>query len=254
MSIDWITVGAQIANFLLLVWLLKRFLYQPILRGIDAREAEIRQRMAAAGVAEDKARTAEAGFLQQKQQLQEDQGAVVERIERETAAKRDQIVAKARAQLAQEQQDWRAYLESERDRFTTELRRAGAETMFELTRKALYDLADQSLEEQIARYVAGRLQPLMASLQTTTEHATEAVITTRGELSAQGRAQVTAALRDTLPEFQLRFEVEPEQAPGLILRVGGVQVAWTVDSYMNSFDDLMNERLTQGAPSRSVAL
>ena len=36
MSIDWITVAAQIVNFLVLVWLLKRFLYRPILNGIDA--------------------------------------------------------------------------------------------------------------------------------------------------------------------------------------------------------------------------
>ena len=36
MSIDWITVAAQLINFLVLVWLLKRFLYRPILNGIDA--------------------------------------------------------------------------------------------------------------------------------------------------------------------------------------------------------------------------
>ena len=51
MSIDWITVIAQIANFLVLVWLLKRFLYRPILDGIDAREAEIARSMAEAGKA-----------------------------------------------------------------------------------------------------------------------------------------------------------------------------------------------------------
>ncbi|MCL1485860.1 MAG: hypothetical protein MH208_17135 [Marinobacter sp.] len=54
MSIDWITVLAQLANFLVLVWLLKRFLYRPILDGIDAREAEITKSMAAAGEAQVK--------------------------------------------------------------------------------------------------------------------------------------------------------------------------------------------------------
>ena len=68
MSIDWITVVAQIANFLVLVWLLKRFLYRPILDGIDAREAEITRRMAEAGEAQKKAQAAEPGS--QKHQLQ----------------------------------------------------------------------------------------------------------------------------------------------------------------------------------------
>jgi F-type H+-transporting ATPase subunit b len=31
MLIDWFTVGAQALNFLILVWLMKRFLYKPIL-------------------------------------------------------------------------------------------------------------------------------------------------------------------------------------------------------------------------------
>ncbi len=55
MSIDWITVVAQLLNFLVLVWLLKRFLYRPILDGIDAREVEISTRMAEATEARKKA-------------------------------------------------------------------------------------------------------------------------------------------------------------------------------------------------------
>jgi large-conductance mechanosensitive channel len=42
--IDWFTVVAQVINFLILVWLLKHFLYQPILDAIDAREKRRRLR------------------------------------------------------------------------------------------------------------------------------------------------------------------------------------------------------------------
>ena len=41
MLIDWFTVGAQGINFVILVWLLKHFLYKPILGAIDAREKHI---------------------------------------------------------------------------------------------------------------------------------------------------------------------------------------------------------------------
>jgi len=46
MLIDWFTVGAQIVNFLILVWLLKHFLYKPILDAIDAREKKIAAELA----------------------------------------------------------------------------------------------------------------------------------------------------------------------------------------------------------------
>ena len=48
MLIDWFTVGAQVLNFLVLVWLLKRFLYKPVLDAIDAREKGIASRLAEA--------------------------------------------------------------------------------------------------------------------------------------------------------------------------------------------------------------
>ena len=55
MLIDWFTVGAQALNFIILVWLLKRFLYKPILNAVDAREQRI-----AAELADADAKRAEA--------------------------------------------------------------------------------------------------------------------------------------------------------------------------------------------------
>ena len=56
MLIDWFTVGAQVVNFLVLVWLLKRFLYKPVLQAIDAREKQVASQLAKA--AEERAQAA----------------------------------------------------------------------------------------------------------------------------------------------------------------------------------------------------
>ena len=160
MSIDWITVIAQIANFLLLVWLLKRFLYRPILDGIDAREAEIAKRMVQAGKAQKKAETEEAAYRQQQSQLQLNQDALLKRALEATETQRDTLLAQARAKLEQEQQDWRKHLDQERQQFTAQLQRAGEDTLLQLTRKALHDLADETLEVAIVRHVSARLQAM----------------------------------------------------------------------------------------------
>ena len=39
MRIDWSTLALQLANFAILVWLLQRLLYRPVLRVLDARRA-----------------------------------------------------------------------------------------------------------------------------------------------------------------------------------------------------------------------
>ena len=55
MQIDWFTVVAQIVNFLILVWLLKKFLYGPIIRAMDDRERRIASRLEEANARERQA-------------------------------------------------------------------------------------------------------------------------------------------------------------------------------------------------------
>lgn len=251
MSIDWVTVVAQIANFLLLVWLLKRFLYRPILDGIDAREAAIAQRMAQAGEAQKKAEAAEAAYLQQQAQLRQDQDAKLKQVLEATQDQRDTLLAQARAKLEQEQQDWRNHLKQERQQFTARLQRAGEDTLLELTRKALHDLADETLEAAIVRHVSARLKPMAQELAGAAGESTEAVATTRAPLPEAAQVQMRADVEKLLPHIALQFVIDPQQAHGLVLRVGGAQIDWTIDSYTDGFGALLSEHLAAGAAGRT---
>ncbi len=251
MSIDWITVVAQIANFLVLVWLLKRFLYRPILDGIDAREAEIAKRMGAAEEAQKKADAAAAQYNQQQEQLLAHQETLVDQALKDSESQRDELLADARAKLEQELSDWHKQQERERQKFTTVLRRAGAATMLELTRKALHDLADQTLEDAIIRHVGRQLQPIAVKLTEAAGGSTEAEATTHEPLSTAASDQLKAEIEHLLPGTSLSFSTDSEQAPGLILRVGGAQVAWTIDSYTDELAAVLHERIAVSASTRT---
>lgn len=250
MSIDWITVVAQIVNFLVLVWLLKRFLYRPILDGIDAREAEIARRMAQANETQKEASAAKAEYKEQQTKLLLERDTMVEQALSATEAQRDALLADARRKLEHEQKDWHNYLEDERSRFTAQLQRAAEKTLLALTRKALHDLADQDLEEAIVRHVTARLHPMVDDLVQAAGDVTEAVATTHDPMSEKVQAQLQADFDQLLPGIALRFETDPQQSPGLILRAGGAQLAWTIDSYTDGFDELLAERLATVAAGR----
>lgn len=56
MDIDWTTFALEIVNFLALVWILKRFLYQPVLDTLAQRRARVEATLAEAREAEGRAR------------------------------------------------------------------------------------------------------------------------------------------------------------------------------------------------------
>jgi F-type H+-transporting ATPase subunit b len=250
MSIDWVTVAAQIGNFLVLVWLLKRFLYKPILNGIDAREAEIATQMGEAEVAQKKAAAAEAEFLEQKQRLLADNSAHAERIREQAEEEKDALLAATREKLEREKQDWQAHLEAERDAFIRQLHLASADTLYQLVRRALRDLADEDLEEHIALNVIGKLKPLAEELTSAAGRAEQAIATTHSPLLENTQEKMRAALERLAPGLSLSFTTDARQAPGLILRIGSVQVAWTIDSYTDELIGLLTDRLAAGGSGR----
>ncbi|ASK18069.1 MULTISPECIES: F0F1 ATP synthase subunit delta [unclassified Halomonas] len=251
MSIDWVTVLAQIANFLVLVWLLKRFLYKPILNGIDSREAEIAEQMGEAARAQQKAEAAEVDFVTQKQQLLADQTALEAQVRQEAEQKRNALLVEARETLEQERLDLQAHLAREQERFTTELYKASAETLYQLASRALHDLADERLEARIALHVISQLAPpLSEELAAAASNAQGAVVTTHAPLPEGARQEVEAALQGLVPGLSLRFATDDSQSPGMVLRIGSIQLDWTVDSYTDELVGLLEERLASGESGR----
>ncbi len=164
MSIDWITAAAQIGNFLVLVWLLKRFLYRPILDGIDAREAAISRRMGEAAQSRQQAEAAEALFHERLAGLRAGESATIESARVKAEAERDALLSRAQEAMRRDREAQDEQRAREAREYTAELHRTGASALLSLTRKALQDLADETLEERIAAHVVGRLAPMAGQL------------------------------------------------------------------------------------------
>lgn len=69
MLINWFTVFAQIINFLILIWLLKRFLYGPIIKAMEERERKIASVMEQARKSEEDAKLHSVELAREKQAL-----------------------------------------------------------------------------------------------------------------------------------------------------------------------------------------
>ena len=252
MSIDWITVAAQIANFLVLVWLLRRFLYRPILDGIDAREAEITTRMQEAVLAKQKAQAAEQAHLDQVKALNAQKTDMAEAVHREAEAQRDALMADARARLEQDRAAWQAHIDEETRKYAAKLHHAGGGALLSLTRKALSDLADETLEGRIAQHLGTRIASMADDLRTAAGHASVATVFSRDALPQAAQDDLTRTLHTVFPDISVRFDPDGEQPPGVILRIGGAQLDWTVDGYIDSLGDLMDAQLAGGSGSKAV--
>ena len=96
MLIDWFTVGAQALNFIILVWLLKRFLYRPILDAVDAREKRIAAELADADEKKAEAKKERDEFHHKNEQFDQQRAALMSKATDEANAERRRLLDNAR--------------------------------------------------------------------------------------------------------------------------------------------------------------
>ena len=245
MSIDWITVVAQLVNFLVLVWLLKRFLYRPILDGIDARERQIAERMSQAARVRESAEVAVAEHRAETERLKTAREAALAQARAEAAAERDAILSEAHARVKREQAAREVERVQEARLYTDRLHQKGASALVSLARKALHDLSGETLEERIVARAVSRLGTMTDDLKEAAGDSRKAVVTTRAPLSEALRTQIETAIGNTLPGTTVHFAIDEAQSPGLSLRLGGAQLGWTVDGYFDGLQLVLDDAARQ---------
>jgi F-type H+-transporting ATPase subunit b len=253
MFIDWITVAAQIANFLVLIWLLKRFLYRPILDGIDRREADIAARIEHAEAARTQAEAAEVEHRAALAVLDSEKADILEAARAEAATEKTALRRDIDAALESEQAHWRQQIENERAAYLAKLRAAGAQAIFSLTAKALKDLADAGLEDQIAGQLESRLSTLGPDLQQVAQTAGGAVAISSFPLSEARRDSLRQAFSQAVNGAELTFRTDPQGSLGLTVRMGGLRLGWTVESYLDDLDVAINARLDASETASGAA-
>src|SRR5579871_2530356 len=96
MLIDWFTVCAQALNFLILVWLLKRFLYKPILHAVDAREKRIATELADADAKKAESQKERDEFEHKNEEFDRQRAVLLNKAIDEAKAERQRLLDDAR--------------------------------------------------------------------------------------------------------------------------------------------------------------
>jgi F-type H+-transporting ATPase subunit b len=252
MLIDWFTVTAQVLNFLILVWLLKHFLYKPILHAIDDREKRIAAELADADAKKAEAQKERVEFQHMNEEFSRQRAALMSKVTDEANAERRRLLdetRKAADALRDKRQD---ALKSELQNLHKEIARRSREEVFAIARKVLSDLAGTSLEERMVDVFVRRLSELNGEEKGLLASALKAspipvIVRTTFDLPPAQCASAENAIKEILgTETQVRFEASPDMISGIELTANGRRVAWTIADYLASMgkgvDDLLKER------------
>lgn len=226
MEFDWTTFTLEIINFLILVWILKRFLYRPILGVIAQRRAGVEKMMADA-----KRIGVEAGELKQHcerelAQWEKDKETAQARLREELAAERERLMAALEIEIAEERERRRVLDERREHDFRRAVEEQGIAQGAAFSARLLGRVATPELEARLYALLLEDLRGLRAEDRRAMAEAAAAPglqleVQSAFALDEDRRAELARALAEatgkTLP---VEYRENPELLAGFHVSIG----------------------------------
>lgn len=255
MLINWFTVFAQVLNFLILVALLRWFLYKPILKVMHNRQIQLEERWQEVEQLQAQAQQAIATYQQQQQELEQQQAALLAEVRITAGQERQHLLAQIRQEIADQRAAWQADLHQEQEAFLRTLRQQVIHQTYAIARQALRDLANADLEQQMMQVFCDRLRHLddpqrQAIAQALSQTHQPILIRSSFEMPPDLRQPVIDELRS---QFAIAHPIEFVTAPNLLcgieIKLAGQEIVWSLDTYLQTLEQRLSTALNQEGAS-----
>ena len=242
MQINWLTVVAQIINFMILVVLLKRFLYGPIIRVMEERQERIIQEEKTAqekiSVAESEARE----YNEKTARLDEEKEGILIKARKEAEQERKDYLNKARAVIDEQRRAWEQAIDQEKRLYLLEFKRQIGRQSCLVARRVLEDLANADLEKLIITTFIDKLKNLddkEKSLvnESLIRHGKVISINSAFVIDEESTKELTAVIHDKFEHIEnTHYVVSPDLLCGIELEVNGYHLGWSINEYLKVFE------------------
>ena len=206
---------------------------------------------------------------EQRETMAQQEAQRLQQMQQDFAAHREQRLAELRSQLEDERltllEQAEDEVEAARNRWyrgiaqekVTVLRACRQQATYQLTqtlRQVLIELADTSLEQQIAQRFLVHLAQLpdgeRTKLQTALTDGSPVQLSSSFPLSAAAQQAITEALQAIGPCSQLHYEVNSNLGCGLELTVSGYCLDWNLTHYIETLEQNLAQVLDQQIDQR----
>lgn len=252
MEIDLFTLIAQILNLLILLFLLRKFLYLPVLKAVEARQKLIADEIENAENARKKAIAAEKKSLSQAKKLEAQKQAILEKAHENAALLEAELKAKAEAEYLQKRRQFSDRILAEEKGFDLAIQKSAAEYFTEFAHKALSQIADADLNAAAVAQLMRRIETLPVAEQKKYAEAfrnkKQIVIESASLLDANLQKQLEEFLRNLwkLPKSTVfGYEIKPDLICGVCIAAEEQLVAWNFANYMQEFRQNMHKSVLQ---------
>ncbi|HEY5138291.1 MAG TPA: hypothetical protein VIJ25_03095 [Methylococcales bacterium] len=236
MQIDWFTTGAQIINFLILIWLLKKFLYRPVIIAMETREKNLVMQRELLSTHQAEAEQLKKNYESRLHQLNIEKDKILSEARQQAETDRALQLLGLSDEIHDKKNQFAEEMNKRQQELGTVISKVIAEKALDISSKILSGLADQPLEQQMVEHFLRYLTDLPDDEQVLLHKSitidSSVRIITRYPLDETLCQKIRSCLDKFSTGCNIFYEQNDHFVCGIALEVGGRRWEWNVDRYL----------------------
>lgn len=252
MGINLVVFFAQIVNLFVLVWLLKKFLYRPIINAVEKRQSEITNKVNKAKEEYALAEKEHKALSEKLQHFEKHKKTKFDETEKEIEDFKAHQLSLVKKQIQQIKQKMQNDLNRQTASLHTQIRETFADNFVNLTQKMMRELSSETAFSSSMTLFQKQLKNLskqdIKKIKSAYEKQNIISIYSSETLTQKMQEELALFLSKTfqwdLP-LKMRFETDKNLILGLEMMVGNHSTEWHLKSYLDEYQDKLNTALSK---------
>lgn len=252
MGIDLFTLTAQVINLIILLFLLRKFLYVPVLKAVEARQKLIADELISAEQARASAQKEEAKCVAKLREIETQKQAVLDKVQKEAQQLAVKLSEEAQVQYKQSQQKLNEKLKAEHRNFDVSVQSLVVKYFEQFADSALKQIADADLNVLAVHRFMQKLTTLpeneKKSFAATYRANNIIIIKSAKVLPDEMKENLENVLKQELKlknSTIFEYKTSEELICGLSVAAGEQMISWNLQSYLKEFRNNLNNEVVK---------
>ena len=240
MHISWFEIIAQIINFFLILFILQKLLYKPVIKAMDERQVRIQKSQKEADEKMGNAKELINEYKNKMAEVEDEKSNIINQARIEAKEKKESLLEDYKIEADRKRSSYLKEIQDEKSNFIDNLRKNMGENAVKIASHILEMISSKELEEEVFKSFIEELNHLGENIEDkrTLEDEKNTELYSSRELLDSEKKTIEKTLKGSLKNLEtIEFNIDPELVLGYELNLGTYTVHTSIKNYLDTVED-----------------
>ncbi len=250
MNINWFEIIVQMINFFILLFILQKLFYKPVIKAMEDRQQRINDIRNEADKKREEADELIQEYEQNKQELEEKKEEIMDEAIKEADEKKESLIESYKEEAQEKRESFINEVKEEEENFLKELRNTLGKSSVNLASKILEEITDEELTDKIFETFIKKIKSLEKEKinEEIKLSKVEIILSSSEKLSEKQKKLFEKAISNKFDDsIEIEYEVDEDLIKGFELKLESLTVHTNIKNYLREAEDNIKKILDKKA-------